>query len=546
MAGSAELSHDLLLALLALQNGMITRDQLVAAVAAWTVGAKGTLAEHLLEQGALRVDHQRLLDALAQTCLERHEGDATRTLTELHVDQATIDMLRRTGGTKLGESLLHVGVGSTEPDDRSTATFRHVGEVTSAGGRFIRPRYHARGGQGIVDIALDNELNREVALKRIQDRYENDPDARRRFVLEAEITGGLEHPGIVPVYGLGTYDNGHPYYAMRFIRGRELEKEILEYHAQRNSAAGAFARSLNLHKLLKRFTDVCLAIEYAHVRRVLHRDIKPKNVMLGCFGETLVLDWGLAKPIDLGESADADVEQPLRPRSASGEAATIEGTRVGTPEYMSPEQARGDGKVMGTRSDVYSLGAVLYSILTGKPPYQRADGEANEELLARVAEGGFIRPGRRDASVDARLERICLTALAFKPEDRYASARALADDVECWLADEPVSVYPESRGERLARWARRHRAWVRSAAASLVVVTCVSIAAAALIGRAYANERKARDAERTAKVEAEAHFATARTVTNDLYDAASKELPILNRSEELRSRPRGSQDSRRL
>ena len=162
-------------------------------------------------------------------------------------------------------------------------------------------------------MALDGELNREVALKQILDHHADDPTSRQRFLIEAEITGGLEHPGIVPVYGLGTYDGGRPYYAMRFIRGDSLKEAIERFHA--DAALGTpipAARSLELRKLLRRFTDVCNAIEYAHSRGVLHRDIKPGNVIVGKHGETLVVDWGLAKPLGKAERvsrrrrADAD------------------------------------------------------------------------------------------------------------------------------------------------------------------------------------------------------------------------------------------------
>jgi tetratricopeptide (TPR) repeat protein/tRNA A-37 threonylcarbamoyl transferase component Bud32 len=316
-----------------------------------------------------------------------------------------------------------------------------------------------------VFVARDEELRREVALKEIQPRRADDPASRARFLLEAEVTGGLEHPGIVPVYGLGQYGDGRPFYAMRFIKGDSLKEAIKRFHDADRPGRHPGERALALRGLLGRFVDVCNAVDYAHSRGVLHRDLKPGNVMLGKYGETLVVDWGLAKVVGHPEGQTAATEGTLRPEAGSGATPTETGAALGTPAYMSPEQAAGRLDALGRASDVYSLGATLYCLLTGRPPYQGADHGA---LLQQAQKGVFPPPRQVKPGVPAALEAVCLRALALRPEDRYATPRELADEVERWLADEPVRAYREPLVRRLGRWGRRHRTLVASAAVLLV------------------------------------------------------------------------------
>src|SRR5262249_53571316 len=213
-------------------------------------------------------------------------------------------------------------------------------------------------GLGQVSVALDRELDREVALKEIQDQHADDPESRARFLREAKITGGLEHPGIVPVYGLGHYGDGRPFYTMRFIQGDSLKDAIERFHQADVPGRDAGQRTLELRKLLGRFLDVCDAVAYAHSRGVMHRDLKPGNIMLGKYGEALVVAWGLAKLLDRTEGV---VEtRPLQPAAAESPPLTQVGAVVGTVAFMSPEQAAGQLDQLGPASDVYSLGATLY------------------------------------------------------------------------------------------------------------------------------------------------------------------------------------------
>ncbi len=349
----------------------------------------------------------------------------------------------------------------------------------------LRP--HAQGGLGAVFVALDGELNREVALKEILGHHADDATTRLRFLLEAEITGGLEHPGIVPVYGLGNYADGRPYYAMRFIRGDSLKEAIAGFHSDESLKQDPGKRMLALRGLLGRLIDVCNAIGYAHARGVLHRDIKPSNIILGNHGETLVVDWGLAKAMGHHEPSGTD-ERTLRPSSGSGSADTLPGSAIGTPAYMSPEQAVGDVDHIGPPSDVYSLGGTLYCLLTGRTAHE---GKDFGTILRDIHKGNFPAPRKLDASIPPALEAVCLKAMATRPEDRYPSCRALADDLECWLADEAVSAWREPWPVRARRWASRRRTLVTVAVGATALAAVVSTLSAWATARALVSERHA-------------------------------------------------------
>jgi serine/threonine protein kinase len=514
-------ARDLLFSLLALQTGLINQAQLMAAFHAWTQARDRPMAKILAEQGALAAPCVTLVEGLVSEHLRRHGSDPQRSLAALGVGRSTRECLARIGDGELDASLAHVGSGSTEPDPDRTASYA-VGTATSDGQRFRVLRPHARGGLGAIFVALDAELHREVALKQILDAHADDEASRQRFLVEAEITGGLEHPGIVPVYGLGTYGDGRPYYAMRFIRGDSLKEAIEHFHADAGLRTDPGRRSLELRKLLRRFTDVCNAIDYAHSRGVLHRDIKPGNVIVGRHGETLVVDWGLAKAT--GQADPGTGERTLWP-SASGSAETLPGSVLGTPAYMSPEQAEGDLEHLGPRSDVYSLGATLYCLLTGKSPFE---GGALD-VIPRVRRGDFPPPRALDPTIDRALEAICRKAMALRLVDRYGSCRALAEDIERWMADEPVSAWREPLSARARRWARHHRTGVTGAAAALLASLIGLAAVAAVQSRANA----ALEGKNRQLMSANAATAAALTATQE---EQHKTEAALAQSEEARQR----------
>ena len=339
--------------------------------------------------------------------------------------------------------------------DTSGPTGPWHGEQSPAGGsdssasvgvRYQILRRHARGGLGEVFVAREEDLKREVALKQIRPDYAGDLLNQKRFIREAEITGSLGHPGIVPIFGLGRHPDGRPFYVMPFIRGHGLDLAIKRFHdGCRASDTGA--KAVEFRKLLSHFLDVCQAIDYAHSQNVIHRDIKPSNIMIGQFGETLVVDWGLAKALVTPGPGDGAESTAIRGDAAPAERAeTLAGSPLGTPHYMSPEQAAGRIDLLGTRTDIYSLGATLYCLLTGRAPFAEKD---LTRLLEQVQCGDYEPPRRLNRSIPRALEAVCLKAMALRPDDRYPSARTLAHDIERWLADEPVSAFREPWPARL-------------------------------------------------------------------------------------------------
>jgi eukaryotic-like serine/threonine-protein kinase len=513
-------SRELLFAATAIRLGFVDRSALIRLLNGGTYDRGQSLARLMTERGLLNANTRATVEAEVLSTLRSHKGDADLALAQSgpiaeelksivtrNATQKTIgggnDNFNTIGDepaqTIAPEPLPHTSPGSgaaarSQPDLAETQARTGEETVSRAGAtqfdsyatqsvyrtdqevierlRYRILRSHAKGGLGEVFLANDQELNREVALKEIQGRHANDEQSRLRFMIEAEVTGNLEHPGIVPVYGLGRYPDGRPYYAMRFVRGISLKEAIARFHQAETAERDPGTRAIEFRTLLGQLVDVCNAMAYAHNRGVLHRDLKPANVMLGAFGETLVVDWGLAKFKDIQEAPTEANSHLIRPMSAGSSSRTLFGSAVGTPQYMSPEQAAGQLDQLGPATDIYSLGAILYTILVGNAAFLDRDLLV---LLDKVRKGDFRPPREVDPKVHPALDAICRKAMALRPEDRYSSARTLADDVEHWLADEPVSVYREPVIARLARWARRHKTAV-AATAALLLTAVVSLA----------------------------------------------------------------------
>lgn len=296
----------------------------------------------------------------------------------------------------------------------------------------------ARGGMGTVYLAEDTELNRQVAIK-VLNPPDVTTDLRQRMMREAQIIARLEHPGIVPVHDAGVLPDGRVFYAMKYVRGRRLD----EYAAETDS----------IRDRLRKFQAACDAVSFAHAHGVIHRDLKPQNIMIGSFGEVLVLDWGVAKILQKRELADASEADTLRlPRNNSNHNSgdTSQGTIIGTRYYMSPEQARGEVDRLDERSDVYSLGAVLCFLLTNESPKT-------------------ARPRTVNPKVSKAAEAICLKAMSVDVDARYTTAVELSRDIGKLLDSEPVSAYRENVFEKTGRWAAKNRFLILLVLAYLVM-----------------------------------------------------------------------------
>jgi serine/threonine-protein kinase len=513
--------RNLLFGVLALQMDFISRDALIKAMNAWVLEKGKALAQILVEQGSLAAERRSLLEPLVEEHVKQHNNKLEQSLAAVPLAPAVRHALQVVADPELRASLHSLGA----TPDRALDLTGPYQPPPSDGSRYRILRPHARGGLGEVFVAEDTELHREVALKEIHAEHADDPHSRTRFLLEAEVNGRLEHPHIVPVYGLGVHPDGRPYYAMRFIQGTTLKDAIHRFHAKDSPGRDSGERSLALRQLLGQFVAVCHAVAYAHSRGVVHRDVKPANVLLGPFGETLLVDWGLAKVVGRADGGTGSAEVTLRPASGS-ELATRAGTALGTPAYMSPEQAAGHLDRIGPASDIYGLGATLYAALTGHAP---VEGHGEGEVLSRVTQGDWPLPSEVAKDVPPALEAVCLKAMALLPEQRYASAHDLAADLERWLADEPVSCYREPWVARLARWGRKHRPVVAGAAALLLTAVVALTLSTVLIQREQRATEAARQEEARQRtqaqengVRAEESFRKARQAVDDYLTYVSE------------------------
>jgi tetratricopeptide (TPR) repeat protein/tRNA A-37 threonylcarbamoyl transferase component Bud32 len=390
----------------------------------------------------------------------------------------------------------------------------------------------ARGGMGMILKGHDQRLGRDLAVKVLRDEYRDRPEVVRRFLEEAQVSGQLQHPGIVPVHEVGQFDDGRPYFTMKLVQGQTLGSLLAERTpvGQDSNLPGVDQASWklapqDLPRFLKIFEQVCQTLAYAHSKGVIHRDLKPANVMVGAFGEVQVMDWGLAKQLQIADSRlqmDKDHEtigggtwsNLQSPRTQLGQA-------VGTPAYMAPEQARGEGSILDERCDVFGLGALLCEILTGQPPYV---GQRALEILDQAKrcdlDGALARLD--GCGADAELLKLAKACLAPAPQDRPCDAGAVAEHVTAYLAGvqerlrrveaEQAATQARAAEEAKTRAAEQGRRRTALALAAALVLLVVGAGAAWLtrstertLRRNYLNQEVGRALHEAAQKRAELH-----------------------------------------
>jgi PAS domain S-box-containing protein len=404
--------RNLLFGVLAVQADLIDAAQFIEACLLWTTRKQQSLADLLIERGWIEPADRQHVDYLLERKLGKHRGDIHASLAALPDDVKR--SLAALGDADIERSL------ATLPPSAEVLTVSYVPGATE---HYCRLRLHATGGIGRIWLAQDNHLGRQVALKELRPERAGQGTNAVRFLQEAQITGQLEHPGVVPVYELVRGEDGKAFYTMRFVKGRTLSQAAHAFHEKRLANQ---EDPLALPALLSAFATVCNTVAYAHSRGVIHRDLKGQNVVLGDFGEVVVLDWGLAKlvgrPAGAAEEASVIVD-------GGDSGFTVQGQALGTPAYMAPEQSSGSLGLIDQRSDVYGLGAMLYEILTGAPPFS---GASTDEVLRKVREEEPVPPRSVWPGVPPALEALCLRALSKAPADRPATAGELAQEVQGW------------------------------------------------------------------------------------------------------------------
>ena len=493
--------RNLLFGIFAVQLHKVDPIHLMEVAGAWAVDPSRDLGRRLVEEQALSEHDRAILSALVDEAVKAHSGDANAALETFggedqvqHSFRGTIILTESGGVSRLEE----------QPTKRYDPAEDAIPGVEEAPGRYTHVSDYARGGMGRVLLVHDEHLARDVALKELlpglgsttregaASPVQRSMPIVARFLQEARLTGQLEHPSIVPVYELGRRKDGTLYYTMKLVRGRTLARALRDAESLRERLG-----------LLSHFVDLCQAIAYAHSRGVIHRDLKPGNVMVGEFGETVVIDWGLAKAKgreDIHADEMTTTYHAMELGDEESAAKTAYGQALGTPAYMPPEQAAGKLDEVNERADVYSLGAVLYQILTGKRPFK---GKTVGETIRAVIDGTPEPVRTLEPAAPPELAAICERAMARNAEDRYSSAKALAKEVQSYLSGALVEAYEYKVSEYVCRFATKHRAVLATAAAALFLLLGASAVYTHQVVQANRFLAKARDSEASQRIAAE-------------------------------------------
>lgn len=433
-------------------------------------------------------DSQKTIQSPAETQkidMSLYGGQDDAATRVINVDDDKTRVVSAQDATLQGNGSATITMMKTVAEERrSVLALLEGGGADSPAAALLGKKYEevgklGQGGVGEVVKVLDRDLKREVAMKRLLPESMQSEDALIRFVEEAQATGQLEHPNIVPVHDLGVDADGRVYFTLKYVQGASL-KQVLKGRKENAKLDDGtpFRERYSAMRMVEILISMCQAIAYAHSKGIIHRDLKPDNVMLGKFGEVLVMDWGLAKV--LGEEvrkrdSSTDTVRVMTSRSDDDSTKTMEGSIAGTPAYMAPEQAAGKISELDQRTDVYALGAILYEILGGTPPYH---GAPALQLVKQVVEAPPppLKNGTAGFQpIPRELKAICEKAMARQPEERYRSASELRDDLQAFLENQPVKAAPDTALQRAAKWVRRNRRQVQTSAASAAAVVALVV-----------------------------------------------------------------------
>ena len=480
--------RNLLFGLLAAKLGDWDSATLGAVVRDWSSQPEASLPKHFVDAGVMPRREAHILWSLVKHLVKLHEGDGSVALAAFGGEEAAYRALSE-------RSQLEASDGSPARSPKAPLgglLGEDAGTVEEVPDRYREIEECGRGGMGRVLLVHDEYMDRDVALKELLldgDLVETPASDDRktaayvaRFLREARVTGQLSHPSILPVHEVGRRTDGRLYYTMKLVQGRTLSEAIRE--------AGVLSERLGL---LSHFADLCQAIAFAHSNGVIHRDIKPANVMIGEFGETVVLDWGLAKKRGMQDLAEPEMERRLSAMSASAaaeEAGTMDGDVLGTPAYMAPEQAAGRSESVDERSDVYALGAVLYEVLTGERPYHQVHPMM---VCHEVIEGAPDPILELEPDAPRDLVAICDRGMQKDPERRYQSAVEIADEIERFQSGRRVEAYRYGPLEDFLRFARKHRTVLKMATVCALLVVSLAVVSYVRIFQEKAAAERSRD-----------------------------------------------------
>jgi|GEM_PF-974351 len=508
---------NLLFGLVAYQNGYITQEQFFQAGAVWNKDPNKDLGEILVELKFLEEIERFNLQGIVEDRLRRLGGtDNTLSFVIGNGSVPTGELLPDDWKSRIEEITKIISNSATSFPPQLINT-----DSPTDANRYVIGKELGHGGQGYVWEAVDTVLNRRVAIKNVVPKHSNDPLHQELLIDEARKTGKIGHAGVPSVYDIGKDAEGKPFFTMQVIKGEKLSEKYRELKYEGISQSDFVHQ---IRPLLKHLIAACNTVQFAYEKETLiHRDLKPANIMVNNFGETVVMDWGMGKIVDDPSQNKADASSVLMiPWSTSSGAGERTSVRVikGSVNFMSPEQARAENDRLDHRTDIYGLGAILYWVITGRPPH---DKEALLEIQKnRFAPPSQVRPTLR---IPRELEAICLKAMSSAPEDRYQKSKDLAADLENFIAGEPVSALPENYLRKTERFLRKN---ARAVIASLLGLSLAVLGLS--VANAIISHQKNMIAKANKAVTASRHVAsdTMEEIIGKLFDDRISQLPGAN------------------